>query len=199
MTENIIVGLVSGIFATFIVFVFRSIWHAVVIPWFEERIYKDVKIEGAWYSFYPISDDFRQEVVSLERHGHSITGTIICTSGHDEGEKYVVSGSFRNMVLPLTYETSDKSKTDRGTITLKSLFNGERLSGKIAYYHTRKDTIQTSNVVWCRSKNDLDKLLQETKANAGKIRKLRTEAVRIDKELEEVEGVKADRTGDDEK
>lgn len=161
----------------------------LVIPWFEERIYKDIRIEGTWYSLYPQATDSRQEVVSIERHGHAITGTIICTSGSDSGEKYQIAGSFRNMLLPLTYESADSTKSDRGTITLQSVHNGERMVGKLAYYNTTEDAIATANIVWFRVKSDLERFIIEREKNKKKIDELRNQARRIEKELKVVEGV----------
>ena len=196
MSENIIAGLISGVLATLLVFVFRSIWLGLIIPWFEERIYKDVRIEGKWYSLYPTSADSRQEVISIERHGHAITGTIICTSGSDTGQKYQIEGSFRNMLLPLTYESADSTKTDRGTITLQAVHNGERLVGKIALYNTTEDSIATANIVWFRSRADLDKFITEREKNRKQIEELRKQANRIEKELKVVEGVDKQSTED---
>ncbi|WP_460593400.1 hypothetical protein [Giesbergeria sinuosa] len=189
MAENIIAGLISGLLATILVFVFRSAWSALIIPWFEERIYKDVRIEGSWYSLYPSSSDVRQEVITLQRRGHAITGTIICSSGNDSGEKYQVSGSFRNMLLPLTYESADLTKTDRGSITLKAVHNGERLAGKIAMYNTFEDSVETANIVWFRYKPDLDKYILDLAKKKPEITELRKQSRRIDKELKLVEGV----------
>ena len=45
MTDNIIIGLVSGLAVTLFALVFRNFWNAIIVPWFEERVYKDVKIE----------------------------------------------------------------------------------------------------------------------------------------------------------
>lgn len=189
MSENIIAGLISGLLATLLVFVFRSVWTTLIIPWFEERIYKDVRIEGSWYSLYPSSSDVRQEVITLARRGHAITGTIICSTGSDSGEKYQVAGSFRNMLLPLTYESADLTKADRGTITLKAVHNGERLAGKIAMYNTFEDSVETANIVWFRSKPDLDKYISDMAKKREEIAELRKQSRRIDKELKMVEGV----------
>lgn len=189
MSENIIAGLISGVLATLLVFVFRSVWTALIIPWFEERIYKDVRIEGNWYSLYPTTSDSRQEVISLERHGHAITGIIICTVGNDTGEKYQVAGSFRNMLLPLTYESADSTKTDRGTITLKLVHNGERLAGKLAFYNTLEDSIETANIVWFRLKPSLDKYISDREKNREKIEELQKQSHHIEKELKAVEGI----------
>ncbi len=108
---------------------------------------------------YPTTVEHPQEIIALKRHGHSISGDIICTVGLDEGERYTVSGSIRNMILPLIYESQDRAKTDRGTITLKLVHNAERFSGKFAVYDTKRDSIGASDVMWFRSKEKLEKFL----------------------------------------
>jgi hypothetical protein len=144
---NFIVGITSGLVVTLSVVVFRALWISKIVPWFEERVYKDAKIEGEWFSLYPTWSDLRQEMIFLIRHGHEVTGTIMCTKGQDEGEKYDIQGSFRNMILPLIYEVNDRTKTDRGTITLKAVENATRLEGVIGLYSNRTDSIRSSNVV----------------------------------------------------
>jgi len=189
VSENIILGLISGLLATFLVFVFRSIWNCILVPWFEERVYKDIKIEGTWFSLYPASSDNRQEVITLKRQGHAVKGEIVCLTGGDLGERYQVTGSFRNMLLPLSYESSDVSKADRGAITLQSIHNGERLSGKMAYYNTSQDTISTANVIWFRHKNDVENLIAQKVKHKERIEQLNREAQNIEKELQHVEDV----------
>lgn len=152
MKENIIAGLISGVTVTIFVVFFTYIWKAIIVPWFEDRVYKDVRIEGMWYSVYPEDFSLRQEVINLKRHGHHMEGTITCLSETDKGKEYKVFGSFRNLILPLIYESSEASKTDRGTITLKLVNNGERLVGEVAAYSTSKDQIVTASVVWYRNK-----------------------------------------------
>ena len=139
MIDNLISGLVSGIIVVLLVLAFRAFWYNIIVPWFEERVYKDAKIEGKWFSLYPTTEEHRQETITLTRHGHAVTGTMVCTSGDDEGEQYQISGSFRNLILPLVYETQSKSKTDRGTITLKLIENAQKFRGKLAAYHTSMD------------------------------------------------------------
>jgi hypothetical protein len=189
MSENIIAGLISGVLATLLVFVFRSVWFAQIVPWFEERIYKDAHIEGTWFSLMPSTADNRQEVVTLERHGHAISGTLTCTSGGDEGEKYILAGSLRNMVLPLTYESANSAKTDRGTITLKLMRNGDRLVGKLAYYDTDEDSIDTTNIIWFRSKDDRDRVVADKEAHKKRIQELKEKSKQVNRELKQAEGI----------
>ncbi|WP_439833790.1 hypothetical protein [Aeromonas enteropelogenes] len=160
MDENIISGLVSGLIVSFLVVVVGNIWNKIIIPWFEERVYKDVKIEGQWFSFYEGRMLGREEVIDISRHGHQISGKLLCISQGDHGEQYLVSGSFKNLILPLAYENSNDSKTDRGTITLKSTQSAEVLKGKICYYSCYGDDVRTADVTWFRSKDDKDKYKQ---------------------------------------
>lgn len=104
MQENIVAGLVSGLVVTLFVVTFKRFWDVVIVPWFEERVYKDVKIEGKWYGLYPTTKDLSQDIIVLKRRGHFIEGKLTCTLGHDEGREFSLQGSFRNMILPLTYK-----------------------------------------------------------------------------------------------
>jgi hypothetical protein len=166
MLGNLIAGIVSGLFVTLSVFVFRILWKSKIEPWFEERVYKDAKIEGQWLSVYPaMGSDAgkRQEIIVLTRRGHAVTGTMTCikNGGRDDGQQYDLYGSFRNMILPLTYETHDRQKTDRGTIALKLTYNAGRFEGSVALYVDATDSIQSTDVVWFRSKKDVETYLHD--------------------------------------
>jgi hypothetical protein len=174
MMENLILGLVSGVIVAILVVAFRPFWYQVLIPWFEERVYKDAKIEGAWFSLYPTTEGNRQETITLKRQAHQVSGTIICTvGGLDEGERYHVSGSFRNMILALIYESEDRSKTDRGTITLKLVRNAWRLEGKIGVYASYTDKIDALDVIWFRSKEDLSEVVEEVENHDKEMTQIR--------------------------
>jgi hypothetical protein len=183
MVENIVVGLVSGLFVSFLVLVIGKLWRAVIEPWIEERVYKDLHIEGKWYSLYVESGDYRQEAINLKRHGHAIKGEMICKHGADDGEGYSLCGSFRNLLLPLTYESTDSKKSDRGTITLKSAHNGQRLVGEVAMYETKRDFISTAKVIWFRDKEELNKTIEYIKKNREKLKVIREKEFAVQEEF----------------
>ena len=183
MQSNLIVGLISGLTVSFIVMFLGKIWRDIIEPWFEERVYKDMHIEGKWFSLYVSDIDLRTETVNLKRKGHSVTGTLMCNSGGDDGEEYTLTGSFRNLLLPLTYETSDKKKTDRGTITLMSSHNGERLVGKVAMYHTKLDEVSTAPVLWFRKKDDINEQIKYIKEHRETLQKIRKKEESVKEEM----------------
>ena len=183
MVENAVIGLVSGLVVSFIVLVVGRFWRGIVEPWFEERVYKDLHIEGKWFSLYVETGDYRQETINLKRHGHSISGHMICKTGADDGEEYTLCGSFRNLLLPLTYESTDKEKSDRGTITLKSSHNGQRFVGEVAMYETKSDDIDTCHVIWFRNKGDLEATVSYIKEHREILRAIRKKENAIREEL----------------
>lgn len=191
MTDNFVAGLVSGLVVTVLVIIFRSIWLKIIVPWFEDRVYKDAHIEGTWFSLYPTLVELREEAITLQRRGHAVTGTMVCVAGgHDEGLQYKVRGSFRNMLLPLVYESKDKAKTDRGSLTLRLVRNANRMEGKIALYHSDTDTVDSWHVVWFRAKDDLErykKIIISKKEAIDRSRRLEKEASEARRSVEQEE------------
>lgn len=185
MESNIIAGLISGLTVTFIVLVLNKIWSNIVEPWFEERVYKDLHVEGKWFSLYVNSVHFRQEAINLKRAGHKVTGNMMCKCGPDDGEEYTLDGSFRNLLLPMTYESKDKAKTDRGTITLRAVHNGERLIGRVSLYNTKRETISSAFVIWFRSKSDLEEQVEYIKSHREELEKIREKSDAAAEELKE--------------
>jgi hypothetical protein len=41
-------GVISGLVASGLLLFFSSFWSSSIVPWYEERIYKDARIEGKW-------------------------------------------------------------------------------------------------------------------------------------------------------
>ena len=188
MIENFTIGITSGLVVTLFVVVFRNFWINVITPWIEDRVYKDAKIEGKWFVLAPNQDDLKQDVVTLKRHGHEVHGKLICTKGADEGEEYTLKGSFRNLILTLSYESANESQTDRGTFTLQCIRNAERFSGYLASYNTYRDRIEPVSMVWFRSKDDLEKFISKIIDRKDEIRQLelsRKEILQKEKEIED--------------
>jgi len=190
MSSEFITGITSGIVTTIFVFTFRSVWHSSIIPWFEERIYKDIKIEGDWFSFYPEASDERSEKVEIARRGHAITGSMTCINGPDRGEKYILTGSFRNMILPLIYESANRNKSDRGALSLRITSNGQRMVGKISMYFDHSDQIISATVVWFRSKNELENYMKHIRSRSKRVEVMNQRKRHLESQIAKAEGIK---------
>jgi hypothetical protein len=65
--SNIAIGVIAGLLATLFTIGFRQAWICIIVPWFEELVYKDAKIEGIWYSIPGELEDERYDVITLKR------------------------------------------------------------------------------------------------------------------------------------
>lgn len=127
--EEIGIGIISGLLASFIVFVLTYLYINAIRPWFENCVYKDIRIEGSWKIIYQNMKEPAEEYASLERTAHAVRGSITAVKGPDAGKTYSVIGEFKNSILVLSYNAADKSTLDRGAFVLLIAGNGEKFIG----------------------------------------------------------------------
>lgn len=71
----------------------------------------------------------------LKRNGHKITGKIIEIGGASDIHTYEVNGSFKNLILTASYESSSESHIDRGALSLMLVNNGNLFEGFFSSYN----------------------------------------------------------------
>ena len=147
--EELAIGVTSGLVATFLVFVLHKFYLAVIRPWFEDRVYQDARIEGRWCINYPEMPEV-EEQVTLQRAAHKITGQINCSKGPDAGKIYEIEGTFRNLLLTLTYTSADSAALDRGAFVVQLNGNGTSFSGRSSYYYNEEHSIVGAACMWHR-------------------------------------------------
>lgn len=148
--EELAIGIIAGLVTAAILFFFHEIYLKIIRPWIEDRVYKDARIEGRWCITYPEIDDGIEEQATLVRAAHKVTGQINCSKGPDVGKIYAVQGTFRNLLLTLTYTSADTSALDRGAFVVQLNGNGTSFSGRSSYYYDVDHSIQGAACVWRR-------------------------------------------------
>ena len=147
--SEMMIGVISGLVATFLALVISQLWNKIIVPWFEERIYKDAHIEGKWNAkFYFRGNKTEDFIFNIRRTSHHITGDMI---GLEDGKKYEIDGEFRNMILTLSYSSKIEYEVDRGCLTLLLIKNGKEFDGHIAYYFSRGYKTKTAPVILIRA------------------------------------------------
>lgn len=151
-TSPIIIGIITGLCATAIWLILLKIWDKIILPWYENVLYKDIEIAGKWgascdmHYTYEEEDDESGEIedinvistnkyiVTIKRAGHDVNGELIGFEGGDKGKAYKFNGVFRNLLLTANYEPESASSLDRGTISLMLINNGDLFKGVMAIY-----------------------------------------------------------------
>ena len=148
---TIAVGALTGLIVSGIVLTISQFVSKVVLPWYENMVYHDVKIEGQWNGKAHISGADVERVWAISRQGHNIKATVTSTSGPDIGQVFKVMGSFKNLLMTATYVHSDPTNTARGTYTFKLLGDGHKFEGVIAYYSTSCEKVNCGAYTLTRS------------------------------------------------
>jgi len=88
--------------------------------------------------------------VTLARKGHVVTGTMLGTTGGNEGRNYTLNGSFRNLILTGTYESTDRTEIERGCFSLMLKNNGSCLYGYMIAYSDSDHDLGAIKTTWSR-------------------------------------------------
>lgn len=146
--SDMVNGVVSGLVATFLALVIHRVWIAIILPWYEERVYQDARFEGVWEATEIFSDTTPALVnkygIEFKRKGHQVIAIAKCTDGPDKGKDYLNQGSFKNLILTLSWTPLDKTSLERGTLAAKLVANGQGFSGYGVYYSPVTEKLHTT-------------------------------------------------------
>lgn len=149
--SNLLIGIIGGLCATALTFVIQAYWIRVIIPWYEERIYKDAKVEGKWVGDIQTADNnVNPFTFNISRSSHRVYGTMI---NNRSGSIYSIEGEFRNMIMTLTYSSTQSHAVDRGCFTFLLINNGRQLDGHVVYYYSPEHRIYPAPVKVSREKS----------------------------------------------
>ena len=139
------VGVIASLVSVLASLIFREYWLKIIIPWYEERLYKGAKIEGVWRTITKYRDGGENEsIYTVKRKGHRIWGTINSPNGIDKGKSWRFNGFFKDLILSATYESSSRRILDKGSFSLLLNHNGEKLTGHLVYYANEGNTLKST-------------------------------------------------------
>ncbi|MCR9088274.1 MAG: hypothetical protein NXH97_16190 [Rhodobacteraceae bacterium] len=157
-------GIIGGLIASLIIFVFVEIWTKIVLPQITTLLYQDMMIDGEWFVEADFgTGDMRTRTLLIKQNAHSLTGTLVSTGGRDDGETYIIQGNFYNLIASLSYVANSPKLRDRGNITLIVKEDGHLLEGHSTYYSTDQDDIAVCHYK-CRRRNARTTLTAQTES-----------------------------------
>ena len=139
--SSLIVGIVSSLIATAAFIALSELFRRVVLPWYEDKIYRGVRIDGEWRlksmagkSLDPQSDTLTSKF-TLHQRGEKITGEYMHTDEAGKPEIYSVIGFIRDGYLSLLSEPKSRRAIDAGVGLYHIRYEGSalRLLGSLSY------------------------------------------------------------------
>ena len=153
----IMAGVVSGVLTACIIWLIHKFFIKIFTPWFEQRVYKGVLLDGTWTA---VTDDprvltlkngttisgikRRNLTLNISQKGSHIKGLFYAKAetldsskksinGEEYYNQYSVCGNIKNNYVILNYEAMSKNRTGMGAIVLQIVHGGTKIIGGMAY------------------------------------------------------------------
>ncbi|NLH43855.1 MAG: hypothetical protein GX448_18610 [Planctomycetes bacterium] len=151
--EQLGIGVISGIIAGFItsvvLFLITRIWRYHFIPWIEDKIYQDIRVDGSW-SIMDNDDEgeslySQQETLELEQRASRLSGRLILVPKEREKMKprtLRVEGIIRDRFVIISCIPATRRDLGYQVFLGEVSGDGTRLQGQASYYHIEDADVQ---------------------------------------------------------
>jgi hypothetical protein len=156
MIFTIFIGVFSGIITSIFIWISVQIFKKLIIPWYQQTIYRGIDVSGEWTSTQEYSGKvLAEQTIILKQKGHKITGTLISrndipSKGQDT-TSFILNGEIFDNYVDLEYQIKDKKLLGRGSQLLKVKDGGQKLEGGlVAIDRFSTEVMVSKNVEWKR-------------------------------------------------
>lgn len=143
MAHEIAIGVVSGILTSLVIAVVVAFFNRVVIPWYRERIYRGVILDGKWNGSMTISSITYDLQLIINQKGTNIDGAFSARTQDPNAPNKASMMNFRGEIKEgyalLNCYSIDRQDISFGSMMLK--IRKERLSGKQIFRDLTESTI----------------------------------------------------------
>lgn len=156
--ENIIVGVVSGVFTAAFLYLLSLLIKNHFIPWFQQVTYKGVDVNGSWSSKVEVAGIHGNMEMNIFQHGHNLEGDLTIVQGKDiENPSNVTNLTLKGNIwegfVTLNHQSKDRSRLSCSTSLLQVLNGGIRLKGVYCFRSIQTDKIESVEIKWERKES----------------------------------------------
>ncbi len=148
ISESIVLGVISGILTSAVIFMSVKIFNNLFIPWYRSTIYKGLDISGTWFERveHPAAIDDLQ--LTLVQKGQIISGSMTVSKLLTDNQQVVtkfldVSGTLQDGTLLLLGSSSDKRVVSHISALLRVARGGASLEGTDCWLDSGADQIRS--------------------------------------------------------
>ncbi|MEZ0315267.1 MAG: hypothetical protein ACAH10_00105 [Methylophilaceae bacterium] len=162
ISNNIAIGIISGVITTFFIYLFVKIFQRVIEPWYRQLLYKGIDLSGSWYS---MDVTMSQEIVfELDQKASSISGiaTFINKYGGDhrleDVRTFSISGFIQDRFLHLVLRHKNSNRLGIVNYLLECVGDGRQLRGTMGFYSVKSCMVDSSQQTLWREKSQAESI-----------------------------------------
>lgn len=142
-----------AIIAAFVLMGLNAFWKQVVVPWYQNIVYSDVKIDGTWSQTYQVGRATYDYVMVLKQRGPKLSGSLTLDKSEVDQPGYTdtfkLEGSMWRGYVTLDLRSENPNSTGLIAALLKVQYYGKSLEG-IWAYRSGADKVESEPVHWQR-------------------------------------------------
>jgi len=156
IVETVVLGVVSGVCTTAILYLAGLLAKNHVLPWYQKLTYKGVDINGTWVTTVTSSSGIHGQMeMTIKQNAHDLKGDATIVQGKDlENPSQVTNlsiyGHMWEGFITLNQQSKDRTRLSYSTSLLQVLNGGLRLKGIYCFRSIQTDNIESLEVVWGR-------------------------------------------------
>lgn len=154
---SLLLGIVSGVLTTALLWVIHVLWTKTIVPWYEQRVYKGVKIEGTWCLVDDSNDKdghwAQREILGLKQTAHRLTGSLTLLPKEGENSDSIVLdavGDISDRFVSLSFKSPIQDRLSYSVLLVEIVEDGHKLRGKTSMYNVLGGTIDSYSVEYKR-------------------------------------------------
>ncbi len=161
--NSIVLGVVSGVTTSAIIYGCITAFNHLIVPWYQQMIYRGVDISGAWKNELTIGEKTHSlnqiSTYHFSQKAHNVTANISIVKVLPSGkvvptETLKLKGEVRDRILYAMIHSKDDFRIAAAALLLEIYGNGSKMRGTISWYDGGTGKIQSeSQSEWIRIKN----------------------------------------------
>lgn len=146
--ESIILGVISGVLTSALIFVVRWWWINFLTPWYQSFRYQGADISGSWFAEFTDTELNIKSTYSavFKQSAHTITGSLQFSYVSPERKfsiDYNLSGEYWEGYLNLMCRSKDRKVYSHAAMFLKLINGGAGLLGQFCFRDAFGDKVDS--------------------------------------------------------
>lgn len=163
ITGALVWGIVAGILTSVVLLLFARIFKQILLPWYQDLVYKGVDLRGKWIAQRTGSSGITYHfTLLLSQSAHSVKGKMtvakinasvaqpgVQTSDYVQG--FEVAGATWEGFVTINMTSDDRRSLSFSTSLLQVRSRGQKLVGHMVYRSSSVDQVESHEISWARS------------------------------------------------
>ena len=156
ISESLILGVVSGVATSALLYLFAGMFNRIVIPWYRQLIYRGITADGKWESDVVFPNGTQQyTTVDLRQTANTLSGNAQIAKYHNDklesNEAFAITGSISDRLLHIIQRPRDHRRLGYGICLMEIIGDGSRMRGATSWYDAGSAEVHCRPLLWTRS------------------------------------------------